>query len=149
IVFSGGPASVHVEGAPSIDPAVYDIAVPLLGNCYGAPLLARDLRGTVDLTGRGENGLTGPHVVTDGLLFSAAQPTHQPVWMSHFDTITVPPSGAVVTASTGDTPAAAFEDRQSGRYGVQFHPEVVHTPHGQEVLEHFLYDGCGLGPNWT
>src|SRR6478609_5579628 len=69
--------------------------------------------------------------------------------MSHFDTITVPPTGAVVTASTGDTPAAAFEDRDNGRFGVQFHPEVVHTPHGQEVLEHFLYDACGLGPNWT
>jgi GMP synthase (glutamine-hydrolysing) len=149
IVFSGGPASVHVEGAPSIDPAVYDLDVPILGICYGAQLLARDLGGTVARTGRGEYGRTDLDVVTEGLLFSAAQPTHQPVWMSHFDTITEPPSGAVVTASTGDTPAAAFEDRASGRYGVQFHPEVVHTPHGQEVLEHFLYDGCGLGPNWT
>jgi GMP synthase (glutamine-hydrolysing) len=83
------------------------------------------------------------------LLFTAAQPRTQPVWMSHFDTITMPPAGAVVVASTPDTPAAAYEDRSAGRYGVQFHPEVVHTPHGQEVLEHFLYDACGLSPSWT
>jgi len=83
------------------------------------------------------------------LLFTAAQPRTQPVWMSHFDTITVPPAGAVVVASTPDTPAAAYEDRSAGRFGVQFHPEVVHTPHGQEVLEHFLYDACGLSPSWT
>ncbi len=150
IIFSGGPASVHVEGAPSIDPAVYDLGVPILGICYGAQLLARDLGGTVARTGRGEYGRTDLDVSAEGVLFSAAQPKHQPVWMSHFDTITVPPDRVrVVTASTGDTPAAAFEDRASGRFGVQFHPEVVHTPHGQEVLEHFLYDACGLGPNWT
>jgi GMP synthase (glutamine-hydrolysing) len=149
IVFSGGPASVHVEGAPSIDPGVYELGVPILGICYGAQLLARDLGGEVARTGRGEYGRTDLDVVTQGVLFSAAQPPRQPVWMSHFDTITVPPSGATVTASTPDTPAAAFEDRERQRYGVQFHPEVVHTPHGQEVLEHFLYDACGLGPDWT
>jgi GMP synthase (glutamine-hydrolysing) len=149
IVFSGGPASVHVEGAPTIDPGVYDLGIPILGICYGAQLLARDLGGTVARTGRGEYGRTDLDVAAEGVLFSAAQPKHQPVWMSHFDTITEPPTGAVVTASTGDTPAAAFEDRANGRFGVQFHPEVVHTPHGQEVLEHFLYDACGLGPNWT
>jgi GMP synthase (glutamine-hydrolysing) len=149
IVFSGGPASVHVDGAPSIDPGVYELGVPIFGICYGAQLLARDLGGTVARTGRGEYGRTDLDVVTEGVLFSAAQPAHQPVWMSHFDTITEPPAGATVVAATGDTPAAAFEDRANGRYGVQFHPEVVHTPHGQEVLEHFLYDACGLGPNWT
>ncbi len=149
IVLSGGPASVHVEGAPTIDPQVYDLDVPILGICYGAQLLARDLGGTVARTGRGEYGRTDLDVVAEGVLFSAAQPRHQPVWMSHFDTITVAPSGAEVTASTRDTPAAAFEDRARGRFGVQFHPEVVHTPHGQEVLEHFLYDACGLAPGWT
>ena len=157
IVFSGGPASVHVDGAPSIDPAVYELGIPILGICYGAQLLARDLGGEVARTGRGEYGRTeltvvsgpGPSSGGGSLLFTAAQPRTQPVWMSHFDTITVPPSGAVVVASTPDTPSAAFEDRASGRYGVQFHPEVVHTPHGQEVLEHFLYDACGLAPTWT
>ncbi len=149
IVFSGGPASVHVDGAPSIDPGVYDLDVPILGICYGAQLLARDLGGTVARTGRGEYGRTDLAVAGQEVLFGAAQPERQPVWMSHFDTITEPPTGAVVTASTPDTPAAAFEDRAHGRFGVQFHPEVVHTPHGQEVLEHFLYDACGLGATWT
>jgi len=99
----------------------------------------------------------GPHagpglelqVADPGVLFGPGQPTHQPVWMSHFDTITVPPTGATVTASTPDTPAAAFEHRERGVYGVQFHPEVVHTPHGQELLEHFLYEACGCRPSWT
>lgn len=149
IIFSGGPASVHVEGAPSIDPGVYDLGVPILGICYGAQLLARDLGGEVSRTGRGEYGRTELHVTGDDVLFSAAQPRTQTVWMSHFDTITRPPEGAVVTASTSDTPAAAYEDVTARRFGVQFHPEVVHTPHGQELLEHFLYDGCGLSPSWT
>lgn len=149
IIFSGGPASVHVDGAPSIDPAVYDLGVPILGICYGAQLLARDLGGEVARTGRGEYGRAELSVRADDVLFSAAQPRTQPVWMSHFDTITVPPVGASVTASTPETPAAAFEDLVNSRFGVQFHPEVVHTPHGQEVLEHFLYDGCGLSPSWT
>ena len=153
IIFSGGPASVHVDGAPSIDPGVYDLGVPILGICYGAQLLARDLGGEVSRTGRGEYGRTELTVsgATGGtdVLFSAAQPRTQPVWMSHFDTITRPPAGASVTASTPDTPAAAYEDVVNRRFGVQFHPEVVHTPHGQELLEHFLYDGCGLSPSWT
>ena len=149
IIFSGGPASVHVEGAPSIDPGVYELGIPILGICYGAQLLARDLGGEVAQSGRGEYGRTELTVESDSLLFGATQPRTQPVWMSHFDTITVPPTGSVVTASTPDTPSAGFEDRSAGRYGVQFHPEVVHTPHGQEVLEHFLYDGCGLTASWT
>ena len=149
IIFSGGPASVHVDGAPSIDPGVYDLGVPILGICYGAQLLARDLGGEVSRTGRGEYGRTELTVTAQDVLFSAAQPRTQPVWMSHFDTITIPPVGASVTASTPETPAAAFEDVENRRYGVQFHPEVVHTPHGQELLEHFLFDGCGLSPSWT
>lgn len=151
IIFSGGPASVHLEGAPSIDPGVYELGVPILGICYGAQLLARDLGGEVARTGRGEYGRTDleVHPVSDAVLFTAAQPIRQPVWMSHFDTITVAPPGAEVTASTAETPAAAFEDRDRGYFGVQFHPEVVHTPHGQEILEHFLFDGCGLTPTWT
>ena len=149
IIFSGGPASVHVDGAPTIDPGVYELGVPILGICYGAQLLARDLGGEVSRTDRGEYGRTELTVTADEVLFSAAQPRTQPVWMSHFDTITIPPVGASVTASTPETPAAAFEDRANRRYGVQFHPEVVHTPHGQEVLEHFLFDGCGLTPSWT
>jgi GMP synthase (glutamine-hydrolysing) len=152
VIFSGGPASVHVEGAPMIDKAIYDTGVPILGICYGAQMLALDLGGEVSRTDRGEYGRTDLDLAVRGdgpsVLFGAAQPRQQPVWMSHFDTITVPPTGAVVTASTPDTPAAGFEDTARGIYGVQFHPEVVHTPHGQALLEQFLYEACGCKPTW-
>jgi GMP synthase (glutamine-hydrolysing) len=151
VIFSGGPASVHVDGAPRIDPAVYDLGIPILGICYGAQLLALDLGGEVAKTGRGEYGRTELSRSTGGAscLFSAAQPPHQPVWMSHFDTITAAPDGFTVTASTTDTPAAAFESTDRGLFGVQFHPEVAHTPHGQELLEQFVYEACGCHPTWT
>jgi GMP synthase (glutamine-hydrolysing) len=153
VIFSGGPASVHVDDAPRIDHDIYDSGVPILGICYGAQLLALDLGGEVSRTDRGEYGRTELDLVESsarsGVLFGAAQPAQQPVWMSHFDTITAAPSGAVVTASTADTPAAGFEDVARGLYGVQFHPEVVHTPHGQALLEQFLYEACGCKPSWT
>jgi len=151
VIFSGGPASVHVDGAPTIDPAIYDTGVPILGICYGAQLLALDLGGEVSRSDRGEYGRTELDLVEAGgpsVLFGASQPRQQPVWMSHFDTITAPPAGAVVTASTADTPVAGFEDTGRGIYGVQFHPEVVHTPHGQGLLEQFLYEACGCKPTW-
>jgi GMP synthase (glutamine-hydrolysing) len=148
IIFSGGPASVHADGAPSIDPAIYDSGVPLLGLCYGAQLLARDLGGEVAKTGRGEYGRTELSVVAPGVLFRD-QPTEQIVWMSHFDTIARPPVGSTVFASTPDTPAAAFGDRDRRMFGVQFHPEVAHTEHGQEMLKAFLYDIAGCRPTWT
>ena len=152
VIFSGGPASVHVEGAPTIDPAIYDAGVPILGICYGAQLLALDLGGEVSRSDRGEYGRTELDLVegagAPSVLFGAAQPRQQPVWMSHFDTITAPPAGAVVTARTADTPAAGFEDTARSIYGVQFHPEVVHTPHGQGLLEQFLYEACGCKPTW-
>ncbi len=149
IIFSGGPKSVHVEGAPVIDPAVYDTGVPVLGICYGAQLIALQLGGTVANTGQGEYGRTDLDVVAGGLLFGHDQPTRQPVWMSHFDSITEVPDEFEVLASTSQVPAAAFEHRGRGLYGVQFHPEVVHTPHGQDILKHFLYDACGCRPTWT
>jgi GMP synthase (glutamine-hydrolysing) len=148
IILSGGPASVHVEGAPSVDPEIYASGIPLLGICYGAQLLARDLGGTVAKTGRGEYGRTELTVGTTGPLFRD-QPVGQPVWMSHFDTITDPPTDAVVLASTPDTPAAAFGDPARRCYGVQFHPEVAHTEHGQEILKAFLYDVAECRPTWT
>jgi GMP synthase (glutamine-hydrolysing) len=149
IIFSGGPKSVHVDGAPVIDPAVYDTGVPVLGICYGAQLIARQLGGTVANTGKGEYGRTELRVASGGLLFGHDQPASQPVWMSHFDSITDVPEGFDVLASTDQVPAAAFEHRDRGLYGVQFHPEVVHTPHGQQVLKHFLYEACGCRPTWT
>jgi GMP synthase (glutamine-hydrolysing) len=131
-----------------VDPAIYDAGVPVLGICYGAQLLARDLGGTVAETGRGEYGRTDLTVASAGPLFRE-QPTEQVVWMSHFDTITEAPAGARVLASTTDTPAAAFGDPERGAYGVQFHPEVVHTEYGQEILKGFLYDVAGCAPTWT
>ena len=147
LIFSGGPKSVHEDGAPSVDPKVFDLGIPVLGICYGAQLLARDLGGTVSKTGRGEYGRTDLDVAHDALLFTDTD--HQQVWMSHFDTITDAPPGFTVTASTAETPAAAFEDPDRGLFGVQYHPEVLHTPRGQELLERFLYEGVGLAGSWT
>jgi len=147
LIFSGGPSSVHQDGAPSIDPAVYELGIPILGICYGAQLIARDLGGTVAKTGRGEYGRTGLDVHDHGALFGAVD--HQQVWMSHFDTITEPPTGCVVTASSPDTPAAAFESVERKIFGVQYHPEVLHTPQGQDLLERFLYGPAGLAGSWT
>jgi GMP synthase (glutamine-hydrolysing) len=148
IILSGGPASVHVDGAPSVDPALYESGIPLLGICYGAQLLARDMGGTVAKTGRGEYGRTELAVGTGGPLFRDL-PTRQPVWMSHFDTITEAPAGARVFASTPDTPAAAFGDPDRRIYGVQFHPEVAHSEHGQDILKTFLHEVAGCRPTWT
>jgi GMP synthase (glutamine-hydrolysing) len=149
VILSGGPASVHTDGAPSIDTGIYDTGIPVLGICYGAQLVARDLDGDVAKTGRGEYGRTALRILEAGRLFGADMPADQQVWMSHFDTITHAPSGFCVTASTSDTPAAAFEHPDRKLYAVQFHPEVVHTPHGMEMLKHFLYDVCGCLPTWT
>jgi len=150
VIFSGGPKSVHVEGAPVIDPAVYDLGVPVLGICYGAQLVAQQLPGgVVAHTGRGEYGRTELTVTQPGVLFGTTQPATQPVWMSHFDSIATPPTGFTVTASSPDAPVAAMEDVARRIHAVQFHPEVVHTPHGQAMLEHFLYDVCGCPPSWT
>ncbi|MEQ8719617.1 MAG: glutamine-hydrolyzing GMP synthase [Acidimicrobiales bacterium] len=148
IILSGGPKSVHVEGAPTLDPAVYELGVPVLGICYGAQLLARQLGGTVDHSGRGEYGRTRLDVAAGGTLL-ADLPIHQDVWMSHFDSIVEAPAGFTVTASTPDAPAAVLENDDRRLYGVQFHPEVGHTPHGQEMLERFLSGPCGSSRSWT
>jgi GMP synthase (glutamine-hydrolysing) len=148
IVFSGGPASVHVDGAPSIDPAVYDAGVPILGICYGAQLIALQLGGEVKKTGTGEYGRTDLTVTGQSLLFND-QPTEQVVWMSHGDSIVGAPPGFAVTALTPGTPVAGLEDRERAIYGVQFHPEVMHTERGMEVMKAFLYDVAGCRPTWT
>jgi len=149
LILSGGPKSVHVEGAPRIDPAVYELEVPVLGICYGAQLVAQQLGGTVARTGRGEYGRTELEITAPGMLFSGGLPTRQPVWMSHFDSISRPPDGFSVTATSPDAPVAAMEHVERRIHAVQFHPEVMHTPHGQAMLEHFLYDVCGCAPTWT
>ena len=149
VILSGGPASVHVEGAPRLDPEIYGLEVPVLGICYGAQLIAEQLGGSVGPNERGEYGRAEMTVAGDGGALLSGLPESQPVWMSHFDAIVEPPPGAVVTASTAASPVAAFEDPGRGLYGVQFHPEVQHTPHGLKVIERFLRRGCGAGPSWS
>ncbi len=147
LILSGGPASVYAEGAPRIDESLFELGIPTLGICYGAQLLALELGGEVARTGASEFGKTELDGGT-GALF-AGLPEQQVVWMSHRDTVVAPPAGAVVTGTSQATPVAAFEDEERKLYGVQFHPEVVHTPHGQDLLKNFLYDIAGAPPAWT
>jgi GMP synthase (glutamine-hydrolysing) len=147
LVLSGGPASVYADGAPDVDPGIFDLGVPTLGICYGMQLMARDLGGAVERTGISEFGKTELAAEESELFHDL--PPEQTVWMSHRDSVTAAPTGARVTASSSTTPIAAFENRPKAIYGVQFHPEVVHTPHGQEILKNFLYEVAGVPPTWT
>ncbi len=149
LILSGGPASVHVEGAPRLDPAIYGLGIPVFGICYGAQLIAQQLGGEVAHTGRGEYGRTTLRVTGVRSTLFADLPPEQDVWMSHFDSIQTAPAGFDVTASTAEAPVAALESVERRIHGVQFHPEVAHTPRGQEVLEHFLFDVAGCRPTWT
>jgi len=147
IVLSGGPASVYADGAPRIDPGVFDLGVPVFGICYGFQAMAQALGGTVERTGTSEYGRT--ELNTLGGELHAGLPGVQPVWMSHGDAVTAAPAGFAVVGSSTGAPVAAFEDRARGLAGVQYHPEVIHTPHGQQVLTRFLYDFAGIAPSWT
>ncbi|MBA3733661.1 MAG: glutamine-hydrolyzing GMP synthase [Actinobacteria bacterium] len=147
LILSGGPASVYAEGAPHIDPEVLKLGIPTLGICYGMQLMALELGGSVERTGASEFGKT-ELVAPSGQLFEGLA-SEQTVWMSHRDSVTAPPEGAVVVAGSASTPVAAFEAPARGLYGVQFHPEVVHTTQGQEVLKNFLFRVAGAPPAWT
>jgi GMP synthase (glutamine-hydrolysing) len=148
IILSGGPSSVYADGAPWLDPALLAAGVPLFGMCYGFQAMAQGLGGTVAHTGRGEYGHTPARVSAEGSTLFAGQPDVQSVWMSHGDSVTVAPAGMRVTASTDGAAVAAFEDDTRRLYGVQWHPEVLHTAYGQRVLENFLWHGAGLAPDW-
>ena len=146
VILSGGPASVHVDNAPLLDPEIYELGIPILGICYGAQLMAMQLGGIVGRSEAGEYGRTQLHSEAGTrLLGSGGDST---VWMSHFDAITTPPKGAVVTAHTERTPVAAFEDTAAGRYGVQWHPEVTHSDGGQDLIVRFVRDVVGAEPTW-
>jgi GMP synthase (glutamine-hydrolysing) len=145
LILSGGPASVYAEGAPRLDPEVFELGVPTLGICYGMHLMAQELGGRVH-RGAGEFGKAAVNL-RGALGLDLAE--DQVVWMSHRDSVVAAPPGAEVTASSEATPIAAFEDAGRGLYGIQFHPEVVHTPAGQEVLKNFLYGIVGARPSWT
>ncbi len=148
IVLSGGPGSVHAEGAPNLDMELLETGLPILGLHHGFQAMAQALGGTVNATGSGESGRTELTVVTDSVLF-AGMPPEQLVWTSYGDTVTAAPPGCATTASTTDAPVAAFEDSDRRLFGVQLHPEVLHTEYGQEVLRRFLYEGAGCRPTWT
>ncbi|MBO8195814.1 glutamine-hydrolyzing GMP synthase [Streptomyces oryzae] len=149
IILSGGPSSVYAEGAPSIDRELFEAGVPVLGICYGFQLMATTLGGTVDNTGSREYGRTELTVSKPSSTLFEGTPGAQQVWMSHGDACSAAPKGFTVTASTDLVPVAAFEDDGRKLYGIQHHPEVMHSTHGQQVLEHFLYRGAGLSPAWT
>lgn len=148
IILSGGPKSVHVEGAPLLDPEIYDLGVPLLGICYGAQLIALQLGGTVGRGMRGEYGRAHLTRIAESSLLHADVPDQHDVWMSHFDAITEVPDGFRATASTPDAPVAVLEDDDRRIWGVQFHPEVAHSPYGTNVMRSFLHELAGCAPTW-
>ncbi|WP_024796257.1 glutamine-hydrolyzing GMP synthase [Tomitella biformata] len=147
VVLSGGPASVYAEDAPGLDPALFDLDIPVFGICYGFQAMARALGGTVDETGTREYGRTQLQVV--GGRLHGDMPESHPVWMSHGDAVTAAPEGFTVTATSEGAPVAAFENVERKLAGVQYHPEVQHSPHGQEVLIRFLRDIAGLDMSWN
>jgi len=147
VILSGGPSSVYAEGAPQVPAGFFQTGVPTFGICYGFQAMAAALGGTVERTGTAEFGGTPLVVVEPGVLFRGL-PAQQSVWMSHGDAVTAAPPGFTVTASSAATPVAGFEDAGRGLFGVQFHPEVLHSEHGQAVLEAFL-DAAGCRRTWT
>ena len=148
IVLSGGPSSVYAEGAPSIDPALFDAGIPVFGICYGFQAMAQALGGTVERTGQSEFGSTQLTVEGQSRLFDSL-PAEMTVWMSHGDSVTVAPNGFTVTAQSPGARVAAFEDSSRRLAGVQFHPEVLHSENGQRLLEAFLHEIAGCEPSWT
>jgi GMP synthase (glutamine-hydrolysing) len=148
LILSGGPASVYADGAPKLDPALLELGIPVLGICYGMQLIARELGGTVEGAEVGEYGRSQLTVHSHGRLL-ADTPAEQACWMSHRDTVFAPPPGFAALASSTASPVAAIESDDRGVYGIQFHPEVVHTPYGQQVLRNFLIDICGAAGSWS
>jgi GMP synthase (glutamine-hydrolysing) len=148
LILSGGPASVYAADAPKVDPGIYELGVPVLGFCYGHQITAVTLGGTVGHSEVGEYGQAQLHRAGDSQLLNGT-PSEQTVWMSHRDAVSEVPAGFTVTASTDVCPVAAMEWPERRIYTTQFHPEVRHTPHGNDMLKNFLFGVCGLEPTWT
>jgi GMP synthase (glutamine-hydrolysing) len=148
LILSGGPMSVYEEDAPRPDPQIWQSGVPVLGICYGLQLMAHELGGNVVPASKREYGPATVSITTDDGLFRGLE-REQPVWMSHGDSILTPPPGFQPLAETASTPYAGLADRQRGLYGIQFHPEVVHTPAGREILRNFVLDIAAASPSWT
>ena len=149
IILSGGPASVYEPGAPAVDPELFELGIPVLGICYGFQTMALALGGEVARTGSREYGRTAMQVEVDRSQLFRSLPRDLQVWMSHGDAVTRAPDGFEVTAATEGAPVAAFEDRRRRLAGVQFHPEVMHTERGQQLIENFLHDIAGCAQGWT
>ena len=149
IILSGGPASVYADNAFGLDPAFFDLGIPILGICYGHQLMAQGLGGLVEKTEAGEYGGSDLTVADQSSSLFAELPAEQQVWMSHADSVVKPPPGFTVTATTAGSPVAAMEDTSRGLYGVQFHPEVTHTARGQDLLKRFLFEIVDARPSWT
>lgn len=147
IILSGGPSSVYADGAPQIDPKIFETDIPMFGICYGHQVMAKGLGGTVEKTGTREYGRTDL-IVKGGILHDGLAEKH-PVWMSHGDAVTKAPEGFEITAVSDGAPVAAFENKERRLAGVQYHPEVLHSPHGQMILTRFLYEIAGIKPSWT
>lgn len=148
IILSGGPASVYAQRAPSFDPEILTLGIPVFGICYGFQVMAAALGGVVSQTGKSEFGRTRINAMPGSRIFSAL-PTDQLVWMSHGDAVTQAPNGFSICATTADTPVAAFENESGQLAGVQFHPEVMHSEHGQAILQHWLVNVALCEPSWT
>ena len=148
LILSGGPASVYAPGAPRLDPALLELGIPVLGICYGMQALVLTLGGRVEGAEVGEFGRSTLTVSEGGRLL-AGTPPEQSCWMSHRDTVYEAPPGFAALASSTESPVAAVEDVERGLYGIQFHPEVVHTPYGQQILTTFLEDVCGCARDWS
>ncbi|WP_277452541.1 glutamine-hydrolyzing GMP synthase [Janibacter sp. DB-40] len=149
VVLSGGPSSVYADDAPGLDAALLEAGVPVFGMCYGFQAMVKALGGTVERTGLSEYGSTRAEIAEQDSTLFTGQPAEQSVWMSHGDSVTEAPEGMRVTASTSGAPVAAFEDDERRLYGVQWHPEVMHSTFGQSTLENFLRRGAGLEAEWT
>jgi GMP synthase (glutamine-hydrolysing) len=149
LILSGGPSSVYEPGAPSVDPELFTSGVPVLGLCYGFQAMARALGGEVAPDGTREYGRTELMVAADPGALHEGLPARHPVWMSHGDSVVRAPAGFAVTAASERATVAAFEDRERRLAGVQYHPEVGHSPHGQQVLRRFLHEVAGIAPGWT
>jgi GMP synthase (glutamine-hydrolysing) len=148
IILSGGPASVYADGAPPLELGLLELGVPVMGICYGMQLLVYTLGGRVEQAEVGEFGRSDLHVADPGVLLKG-MPREQTCWMSHRDTVFEPPPGFTALASSSGSPVAAVEDLKRSIYGIQFHPEVVHTPYGEEILTRFLTEVCGCEPTWS
>lgn len=148
LILSGGPSSVYAQNAPQINPELFSLGIPVLGICYGLQLMAKTMGGKVEHNGISEYGKTALNVKNNSLIMDDL-PKKQQVWMSHRDCVTIAPEGFKITATTKTSKVAVMENENERLFGVQFHPEVIHTPFGKEILKNFLYKSCGCKPEWT